>query len=96
MDVAVEHIKVSKARKIQGETARDRFLRLAPPRMDGALKKIKLLGNLAGSGYQYEPNEAQEMVDALTQAVDEVRDKFSKSKSSSRKTGFEFKRKRGS
>ena len=73
------------------ENARDRFLRLAPPRTEAALKKISLLGNLAGSGYECQPAEAKQIVDALFDAVGEVKAKFEQ-RTGGRKKGFSFRR----
>jgi hypothetical protein len=80
--------KASKSKSKKAETAREKFLRLAPARMEAALKKISLLGNLAGAGYQHESAEAKKMIDALIAAVDEVADKFNKIKKGKR--GFSF------
>jgi hypothetical protein len=77
--------------KAATETARDKFLRLAPPRMEATLKKISLLGNLAGYGYDYQPGEAEQIVRALQDAIAEVERKFGKVKTS--KQGFSFRRK---
>jgi hypothetical protein len=73
--------------KSTGETSHDKFRRLAPPRVESALKKIGLVGNLAGSGYHHEPNEGKEVVQALTEAVEEVAQKFKGGKG---KRGFSF------
>jgi hypothetical protein len=73
------------------ENARDRFMRLAPPRTEAALKKISLLGNLAGSGYECQPAEAKQIVDALFEAVGEVKAKFDH-RAGGRKRGFSFRR----
>jgi ABC-type Fe3+-hydroxamate transport system substrate-binding protein len=75
------------------ETARDKFLRLAPTRMETALKKISLIGNLAGPSYEHESDEAAQMIDALRAAVDDVANKFNKVKKGQK--GFVFARKRG-
>lgn len=80
--------KDSKAEK--GETAREKFLRLAPARAEAALKKISLLGNLAGHGYDYQPAEGKQIVGALQDAVNDVERKFSKAKSSKKGQGFTF------
>jgi len=80
--------------KLKKETGREKFLRLAPARMETALKKISLVGNLAGPGYQHEPYEATQIIKALTEAVDEVGHKFHKAKSG--KKGFVFVPPRGS
>jgi hypothetical protein len=73
------------------ETPHAKFQRLAPPRVEAALKKISLIGNLAGSGYAYEPAEAKQISDALMEAVEDVVSKFSRSKSG--RKGFAFKQK---
>lgn len=73
------------------ETPRQRFLRLAPPRTESALKRIKLLSNLAGSAYEYERAEATQIIEALFDAVHDLKRKFEK-KSGSKK-GFAFKSK---
>ena len=77
----------------KNETPRERFLRLAPPRTESALKKIKIIGNLAGPGYQWEPAEAQQMLDAIFDAVHDLKRKFEKAKAkrSGEKGGFKFK-----
>lgn len=84
---------MAKAKADRNETARDRFLRLAPARMDAALKKINLIGNLARNGYEYEQAEVKQMIDALENAVAEVGHKFTK-KASGKKLGFAFSAKR--
>jgi hypothetical protein len=73
------------------ETPRGRFLRLAPARTESALKRIKLLSNLAGSSYEYQRNEADQIIEALFDAVHDLKRRFEKSKS--KKAGFAFKAK---
>jgi hypothetical protein len=75
----------------KSETARERFLRLAPARTTAALKRIELLGNLTGSSYQYEPDEAQQILDAMFDAVHDLKRKFEKAKArKSGRAGFTF------
>lgn len=75
----------------KAETAREKFQRLAPSRVEAALKKISLIGNLAGHGYDYEPPEAKQMLKALQDEVDEVARKFNKPKSGKKGAGgFSF------
>ena len=64
----------------QGESKHDKFKRLATQRVTNAVKKIELIGNLASSSYEYAPEEAQKIFDALQQAVDGVKGSFSKIK----------------
>lgn len=84
MDVKTEGV----AHDPSKETRRDKFLRLAPARMETALKKISLIGNLAGPGYQHESYEAAQMIAALYEAVEDVAHKFNKVKAGKR--GFVF------
>ena len=49
----------------KNETKEARFVRIAEPRVNRACKAVSLLGNLAGSGYEY----TQEQVDAMFGAV---------------------------
>jgi len=73
------------------ESAREKFLRLAPSRTENALKKISLLGNLAGHGYEFEPSESRQIIEALQDAVNEVSNKFNKSKAGRKGSGgFSF------
>jgi len=88
MDAKTPKAKTKVEVKADDESAREKFLRLAPPRMEAALKKISLIGNLAGSGYQHEHGEAKKIVEALTSAVEEVAEKFNKVKKGQR--GFSF------
>lgn len=74
----------------KNETARDRFLRLGAPRTEVALKRISLLGNLATSAYEFEAAEANQIIDALTEAVAEVKARFDKKLKGSKKEGFKF------
>jgi hypothetical protein len=69
------------------ETPRDRFLRLAPARTEKVLHGIKLLGNLTGHGYEYTPEEAQQIMDALFDAVHDLKRRFEKKKA---KKSFSF------
>jgi hypothetical protein len=81
---------MAKARAATNESPRERFLRLAPPRIDAALKKISLIGNFARNGYEYEPGEVKQMIDALEDAVAEVKRKFARKKEPNKKVGFAF------
>jgi hypothetical protein len=74
------------------ESPRARFLRLGPKRVESAIKRIGLVGNLAGSGYQCEPAEAQQIIEALFDAVHDLKRKFEK-KAKGKKAGFSFKKK---
>ena len=60
------------------ESKSDKFKRLAEPRVDNTLKKIKILGNLAGSGYEYNPEQVEKILTSLKAAIGEVEQKFQK------------------
>ena len=81
---------MAKAKAATNESPRERFLRLAPPRVDAALNKISLIGNFARNGYECEPGEVKQMIDALEDAVAEVKRKFARKKEPNKKVGFTF------
>jgi hypothetical protein len=89
MDAMTDEVKGRKKSKRGAETPRDKFLRLAPARMETALKKISLIGNLGGAGYDYQPSEVKQMIDALRAAVGEAESKFG-NKRSGKRGGFSF------
>ncbi len=63
---------------MQGETKAQRFQRLATKRTQTALKKIRLLGNLTSSSYDYTPQQAVKIIGALRTAVGSVEAKFNR------------------
>jgi hypothetical protein len=99
---AAEVIKTTKAKAppavvaeesepdLQNETPRERFQRLAPARTTAALKRIQLLSNLASSSYEFTPSEASQIIEALFDAVHDLKRKFEK-KTGKRSGGFTFK-----
>lgn len=58
------------------ETDAEKFVRLAEQRMGNALKYIGLVGNLAGPGYDKTDAQTEQIVTALQDAVDKVKDRF--------------------
>jgi CHASE1-domain containing sensor protein len=75
-----------------GETKAAKFTRLAEARTSAALKRIELLGNLAGGSYAFDPDQAQQILDAMFDAVHDLKRKFEKAKAKkSGKKGFVFK-----
>jgi hypothetical protein len=62
----------------EGETKNEKFKRLAAMRVTNALKKIGLIGNLAGSGYESSAEEVEKIISALKACVGEVEEKFQK------------------
>jgi len=71
-----------------GETKNEKFKRLAAVRVNNALKKISLIGNLAGSSYEYSAEEVEKIISALRSCLGEVEEKFQKKTGPS---GSEFK-----
>ena len=62
------------------ESKHDKFKRLASLRVTNAIKKVELLGNLTGSGYESTPEEVDKIFKALQDTLDSVKDKFSKTR----------------
>ena len=62
----------------KNESKADKFKRLAEPRVESTLKKIKILGNLASSSYEYSPEQVEKILTNLKSAVGEVEAKFQK------------------
>lgn len=63
-----------------GESKEQKFVRLATKRTQAALTKIRLIGNLTSSGYRYTDEQAQRVIGALRQAIDDLGAKFRKEK----------------
>lgn len=64
--------------KIENETKEQRFVRIAEPRVSRACKAVSLLGNLAGSGYEYTEEQVDAMFGAVQEALDTARAQFKK------------------
>ena len=62
----------------EAESKHDKFKRLATQRVTNAIKKIELLGNLSGSGYESTPEEVEKIFKAMQDTLDGVKEKFSK------------------
>ena len=60
------------------ESKADKFKRLAEPRVDSTIKKIKLIGNLSSSSYEFTAEQIEKILSSLKAAVDEVEKKFQK------------------
>lgn len=65
---------------MRAETKAQRFQRLATKRTQVALKRIGLVGNLTGPGYDYTPEQAAKIISALRAAVSAVETKFSRTR----------------
>jgi hypothetical protein len=58
------------------ETRRERFLRLAPRRVDKALIAIRRIGNLAARTYESTEAERQRIIDAIFAEANELKEKL--------------------
>lgn len=67
-------------KNVQGESKADKFKRLASKRVVNAISKIELITNLAGSGYEYTPEQVEKILTALQGSVDKVKAAFSRQK----------------
>ena len=63
---------------IPGETKEQRFKRLGDKRVNAALVKIRLIGNLASSNYECTAEQVRKITDSLHGAVNEVEKLFSR------------------
>lgn len=75
---------MGKKRKVSGinapanETKADRFVRVATPRVNKAVKAIKVIGYCAGSTYEFTPKQVEDISSALMVAISQVVDSFDK------------------
>jgi len=60
------------------ETKEEKFKRLAEKRVNVALDKIRLIGNLASPQYAFGPEQIERIITALQSAVADVEGKFQK------------------
>jgi len=70
------------------ETPEGKFKRLATARVNNAMKKIKLIGNLSAPAYKYTEEEIAKIIQSLKFAVEEVEAKFAKGKK--KESGFQL------
>ena len=60
------------------ESKESKFKRLAEKRVNVALQKIGLIGNLANPNYTYTPEQVEKIIVALSAAIAGVEEKFQK------------------
>ena len=58
------------------ETKAEKSRRLANQRVGQALKYLNLVGNLAGPGYEFTPEQITQIVTTLQDAMNSVKDRF--------------------
>lgn len=62
----------------ENESKNERFKRVVGDRVNKAVKVIERVGNCAGAGYEYTPEEAEAVITALESAVADVKNKYKK------------------
>lgn len=72
------------------ESRREKFLRLAQPRMQNALRSIRLLGNLASPTYEWTEADIAKMYATLQTAVEDHFARFKKEKPAKYEETFSF------
>lgn len=60
------------------ETKEDKFKRLAEKRVNVALDKIRLVGNLASPQYAFNAEQIERIFTTLQSAITEIKEKFQK------------------
>lgn len=60
------------------ESKESKFKRLAEKRVNSALQKISLIGNLANPSYSYSPEQVEKIIVALTAGIAAIEEKFQK------------------
>lgn len=76
--------------EVAGESKADKFKRLGKKRVNAALDKVRLVGNLSGSGYEYTTQEVLAIESVLQKTVVETMAKFDKSGTAKEKPVFDF------
>ena len=79
-NVEGESREESEVKNVEGESKSDKFKRLATKRVKNAISKVELITNLAGSSYEYTPEEVEKILNALQGSVDKVKAAFSNEK----------------
>jgi len=72
--------KKTRTKPSTDETKGAKFTRIVLPRVNKAVKSIDLIGNCAGSGYDYTPEQAAEIITVLVDAVRLLEQKFARTK----------------
>lgn len=80
-------VETAKKAKALAETKQQKFVRLANQRVNNAIRKIRLVANLGGSGYEGSPEQKSKIVNALASEVNKVANAF---KSTGRKQEDSF------
>lgn len=80
--------KTSRAKVPDNETKADRFVRVVTPRVKKAMKAISVIGYCAGASYEYTPTQVNQIIAALTAALNRVDKRFADKKADEPEFGF--------
>jgi hypothetical protein len=69
---------VDEMENIPNETANERFLRLVNKRLPVAVKRIRLIKNLAGPSYEYTEAQANILINTLQAEIEHLAQAFRK------------------
>jgi len=69
-------IQTGTQKKTVTETKEQRFIRVVTPRVTKAVKMIKIIGNCAGSTYEYTPEQVEQIFVGLQTAMVELKGRF--------------------
>lgn len=73
-----------------GESKREKFIRLAPKRVDNATKALRSIGRLANRyTYDYDEADTQKILRHLQSELDEIKKKFDRSQKTRQKFSFD-------
>ena len=70
--------KTARKEFLTNESKTDKFKRLINPRINKTVKSIKAIKNLSGSQYEYTPEQANKIIQVLTNAVENVKEAYTK------------------
>lgn len=56
----------------ENETKKVKFKRLCQPRVNKAIKAIELIGNCAGAGYEYTPDDVALIIATLAKTLEQL------------------------
>lgn len=66
---------------LDGESRRNRFIRIAERRTQAVMERLRILSNCSNrAAYEYTPEDVEKIFTAITREVDEARRKFDRTK----------------
>jgi hypothetical protein len=80
----------AKTKNGNGESKRQRFQRIAPPRMTALNARARLVCNLAASSYDYTEQEKQKIIDSGFKIAHAIKAAFEQANSGRERDDFSF------